>query len=85
MHQFRKGQIMWALVEGEQRQLVVDKVTSDGTVAQCYWTNGRIRQFVMVFAGARQKMDGTGSACSDPRRTTLVRELTDARCAHRLR
>lgn len=57
MSQFHKGQIVWALVGGEQRELVVDEVTSNGTVAQCYWTNGRVRQFVMLFGGAPQKVE----------------------------
>jgi hypothetical protein len=58
MKQFRKGQTVWALVQGEHRALIVDSVTSDGTVAQCYWTDGRNREFVMVFAGAQQKEEG---------------------------
>jgi hypothetical protein len=57
MSQFRKGQSVWALVEGEQRELVVHEVTSNGAVAQCYWTNGRVRQFVMLFAGGPQKVE----------------------------
>lgn len=57
MNQFRKGQTVWALVQGEHRALIVDSVTSDCTVAQCYWTDGRNRHFVMVLPRARQKVE----------------------------
>lgn len=55
-NQFRKGEVVRAFVQGEHRELVVDKIASDGSVAQCYWTQGGSKHFVMVFAGAAQKV-----------------------------
>lgn len=51
-NQFRKGDVVRAFVEGQLRELVIDTIASDGRLAQCYWTEGRSKHFVMLFLGA---------------------------------
>lgn len=53
-NQFRKGDVVRVFVEGQLRALVIDTIASDRRLAQCYWTEGRSKHFVMVFLGAEQ-------------------------------
>ena len=53
-NQLRKGDVVRAFVEGHHRELVIDAIASDGRLAQCYWTEGRSKHFVMLFLGAEQ-------------------------------
>jgi hypothetical protein len=55
-NQFRKGDVVRALVEDQHRELVIDEIASNGELAQCYWVQGGRKQFVMVFLGAVQKV-----------------------------
>jgi hypothetical protein len=54
--QFRQGDVVRAFVEGQDRELVIHEIASDGRLAQCYWVQGGRKQFVMVFLGAVQKV-----------------------------
>ena len=61
-NQGRKGEVVLAFVEGQHRELVIHEITSDGRMAQCYWTQGSSKHFVTVFLGTAQKIeDGSGS------------------------
>lgn len=55
-NQFRKGDVVRALVEDQHRELVIDEIASNGQLAQCYWMQGRSKQFVMVHLGAVQRL-----------------------------
>lgn len=45
---FQKGALLRTLVDGEYRDVVIDYVTSNGRLAQCYWLQGGNKRFVTV-------------------------------------
>lgn len=57
VNQFRKGETVLAFVEGQYRELVIDDIASNGQLAQCYWTEGATRRFVMIVIGAARKLE----------------------------
>jgi hypothetical protein len=52
---YQKGALLRALVEGQYRDVVIDYVTSNGRLAQCYWLQGSNKRFITVSLDVHEK------------------------------
>jgi hypothetical protein len=63
---YGKGALLRALVEGQYREVVIEHVSSNGCLAQCYWLQGSNKRFVTVSLEVNQRVGHS----SGSRRTT---------------
>jgi hypothetical protein len=54
---FRKGASLRTLVGGQYRDVVIDHVTSNGRLAQCYWLQGGTKRYVAVSLPAEARAE----------------------------
>jgi hypothetical protein len=54
---YRGGALLRTLVEGQYREMVIDYVTSNGRLAQCYWVDQGNKRFVTVTLPAESKAE----------------------------
>jgi hypothetical protein len=66
LDEYRKGSLLRTVVDGEYREVVIDYVTSNGRLAQCYWLQGSNKRFVTVSL----RVDERRVQPSDSRRIT---------------
>jgi hypothetical protein len=63
---YGKGALLRALVEGQYRDVVIEHVSSNGRLAQCYWLQGSNKRFVTVSLEVNQR---AGHPSGSPRNT----------------
>lgn len=45
---YQKGALLRTFVEGRDREVVIDYITSNGRLAQCYWLEQGNKRFVTI-------------------------------------
>jgi hypothetical protein len=62
---YRKGSLLRTFVDGQYREVVIDHVTSNGRLAQCYWLERGNKRFVTVSLGPGQRAEPLFEAAGD--------------------